>query len=373
LVRVAIDARLLAYQQAGTATYIRGILAGLAQLDHQPDVTAVTSCKKPNDDSLRAVNRITSLTPCHHRYERWSLGLELAALAVDVVHSPDFIPPHRLGRRWARVITVHDLAFLKRPELVTPASRAYYGQVFAAARVADRIIAVSKATRDDLLELVSESIEPKIAVIPEGVGSCFRPIDRPVALEQVRDRFGIERPFILFVGTIEPRKNLPTLLEAFRKLQATTGSESIDLVLAGARGWLADEVERLAGSFAGAVRLVGRVTTAELVALYNAALALTMVSFDEGFGLPAVEAMACGTPVIVSRVGSLPEVVGDAGIFVDPGDADEIHGQLQRLVGDPGLRHDLADRGRRRAATFQWKLVAERTARVYAEAAACAS
>jgi glycosyltransferase involved in cell wall biosynthesis len=373
LVRVAIDARLLAYQQAGTASYIRGILTGLGRLADAPEVTVVASRRRPDDESFSEIGRFLSVTPCHHRYERWSLGLELATLAVDVVHSPDFIPPRRFGRHWARVITVHDLAFLKQPELVTPESRAYYGQVFTATRVADRIIAVSRATRDDLLDLVSESLESKIAVIPEGVNSCFQPIERTAAREQVRDRFGVERPYILFVGTIEPRKNLPTLLEAFRKLQASMGTGSVELVLAGARGWLADEVEDLARSFGGSVRLVGRVTTPELVALYNAALVLTLVSLDEGFGLPAIEAMACGTPVLATRVGALPEIVGDTGLLVDPRDVDAIHEQLRCLVGDSNLRQSLANRGRLRAAGYQWRAVAERTLRIYSEAAACAS
>jgi glycosyltransferase involved in cell wall biosynthesis len=372
-VRVAIDARLLAYQQAGTATYIRGILSGLRQLDDAPELTVVVSPKHLTDGSFADNRRVVSYTPCHHRLERWSLGLELAALPVDVVHSPDYIPPRRLGRRWGRVITVHDLAFLKWPELLTPPSRAYYGQVFAAARAADRIIAVSEATRDDLLDLVSESISPKITVIPEGVGAQFRPVERTAAQEQVRRCFGIERPFFLFVGTTEPRKNLARLLQAFSNMRHVDEYAGIDLVLAGAPGWLDDDVDRLSRSLGDAVHRLGRVSASELVALYNAALALTLVSIDEGFGLPAVEAMACGTPVIVSRVGALPEVVGDAGLFVEPGEVDSIGNQLRRIIDDTSLHHDLAKRGLCRAASYQWTAVATRTARVYAEAAACAS
>jgi glycosyltransferase involved in cell wall biosynthesis len=368
---VAIDARLLAYQQAGTATYIRGIIAGLQELVGGPDLVVVSSRK---DHAAPAPGRqVISWTPCHHRFERWTLGLELAPLNVDVVHSPDFIPPCRFGRRWARVITVHDLGFLKWPELVTPPSRRYYSQIFGAVREADRIVAVSRSTREDLLDLVSESIDHKIAVIPEGVDPWFQPIERSTARERVGQRFQIDRPFFLFVGTIEPRKNLPILLRAFDRFRGNASGREYDLVIAGSRGWLDGELDEALKTYGTSVRLLGRVSVDDLVVLYNASLALVLVSLYEGFGLPAAEAMACATPVIAAKTGSLPEVVGDAGLLVDPRDPDSIVDALHRIAEDASLREDLAARGVLRSASFRWKAVAEQTARAYREAAACVS
>ncbi len=370
--RVAIDARLLAYQQAGTATYLRGVLAGMREVATAPNFLVVSSRKSPKFNEISDWPRHVAWTPCHHRFERLTLGIELASLNVDVVHSPDFIPPYRFGRRWARVITVHDLAFLRWPELITAESRRYYGQIFDAVKVADRIIAVSEATRRDLLDRVSSTIGTRVVVIPEGVGNTFASSDKTIAFSFVRERFDVVRPFFLFVGTVEPRKNLPKLVRAFARHVKGHGHE-VDLVLAGSRGWLDAEFNATLGEAGGSVHVLGRVTETELVALYNAALALVLVSQYEGFGLPALEAMACGCPTIVSNTGSLPEIVDGAGLLVDPGDEEAIGAAMNRLLADDSLRRDLTERGIKQASRFRWKTVAEQTAKVYEQAAACAS
>lgn len=371
--RVAIDARLLAYQQAGTATYIRGILSGLQATDDLAQgVVVLVSHKDRQADSLGPIARRRVWTPCHHRWERWALGLELAPLAVEVVHSPDFIPPARLGRRWARVITVHDLAFLRFPEVLTAASQRYYGQIHRAVREAERIIAVSEATGRDLQTLTGVLPE-KVVVIPEGVDPAFGPRDPAVASQHVRARFGLDGPFFLFVGTLEPRKNLRRLIQAFALLQRRGGAVGLQLVLAGRRGWLADDLETLAAPLGDRVRFLGGVTREDLVMLYNASIALVLVSIYEGFGLPALEAMACGRATLVSDAGSLPEVVGDAGLVVPADDVEAIAAGLERLWLDLSLRQVLGERGRRRAEQFDWLSVARRTYDVYRQAAACVS
>jgi glycosyltransferase involved in cell wall biosynthesis len=312
-------------------------------------------------------------SPCHHRWERWTLGLELAALSVHVVHSPDFIPPLRFGRRWARVITIHDLAFLRFPELLTPESRRYYAHIFQAVAEAERIIAVSEATRRDLLELIRPSLAPKIVVVPEGVHPRFKPIDREHARQYVAQRFGIDRPFFLFVGTQEPRKNLPRLVRAFALFDGQTGHDQVDLVLAGGRGWLADDLDDAVRSLGEAVHRLGRVADEDLVELYNAAIALVFVSLYEGFGLPVLEAMACGRPVVLADRGALPELAGDSGILVDPLDELAIAESLDRIWQDEELRAELGARARRRAASYDWATAARETAEVYKQAAACVS
>lgn len=371
MARVAIDARLLAYQRAGTATYIRGLLGGLRR-NGRDDILVVASRHDRERQGLGRP-RVEAWTPAHHRWERWTLGLELAAAPIDVLHSPDFIPPRRFGRRWARVITVHDLAFARWPDLTTPESRRYYGQIDRAVADADRVIAVSETTRRDLLELIDRSAAPRIAVIPEGVEDVYRPFDRTRAAERVRARHGLEGPFFLFVGTIEPRKNLARLFEGFRRFAERAGARAPSLVLAGSRGWLDAEIDAAAAPLGGLVRFLGRVEQLDLVRLYNAAVAVVLVSVYEGFGLPALEAMACATPVLVSNCSSLPEVVGDAGFYVQPDDVDSIADGLQQIWEDPEARRARGERGRARANDFTWDAVARRTSEEYARAVACAS
>ena len=370
MVRVAIDARLLAYQSAGTATYIRGLISGF-QGSKSVDVLALRSRKDGDPDGLANLPMQSVWTPCHHRWERWAFGLELAGLNVDVVHSPDFIAPARLVRRWARVVTVHDLAFLRFPEFLTPNSLQYYQQIHRSVAEAERIISVSEATRRDLLELTT-ALPTKIVVVPEGVNPAFRPISEDEAAKQVLRRFGIARPYFLFVGTLEPRKNLGSLLEAFRRFRATCNAVEPLLVLAGSRGWLTEDLDRPIGQLGDSVRLLGRVSDEDLVPLYNAALALALVSHYEGFGLPPLEAMACGRPTLVSNVASLPEVVGEAGIIVAPDDVDAMSDALRELWQDSTLRQELGRRALRRASSFNWRIVARKTEQVYLEAAACA-
>jgi glycosyltransferase involved in cell wall biosynthesis len=371
--RVAIDARLLAYQSAGTSTYIRGIVHGLRAAEPDLDLLAIASRKDQDPTSLGATPRRLAWTPCHHRWERWTLGIELANLSADVLHSPDFIPPARLGRRWARVITVHDLAFLRYPELLTPASRRYYQQTARATAEAERIIAVSESTRADLLSAISPALDPKISVIPEGVDPSFEPGSRADAVRTVRDHFGISTSYFLFVGTIEPRKNLPRLIRAFQAFRAAPSRPDVCLVIAGSPGWLSEESDRALAEAGPAVKRVGRVDQNELIALLRGALALLLVSLYEGFGLPVLEAMACGTPVLAANLGALPELVGDAGLLVAPEDETEIASGLARLWDDPAARERWASRGLERARRYRWPVVARQTAEVYRQAAACAS
>lgn len=371
MLRVAIDARLLAYQSAGTATYIRGILRGLEQLNRSSDVVVLASRKDRDLEQLGGFARRIVWTPCHHRLERWTLGLELATVPVDVVHSPDFIPPARLGRRWKRVVTVHDLAFLRFPDLLTAESRRYYGQIFRAVDEAERIIAVSEATRRDLLDL-ARARDEKVAVVPEGVGSEFVPLDRTTAAERVAERFGISSPYFLFVGTIEPRKNLKRLIQAFVAFRERTGPAGPLLVLAGRRGWLSDDLDAVAEKAGDGLRILGPVRQEDLVVLYNASLALVLVSLYEGFGLPVLEAMACGQATLVADNSSLREVAGNAGLPVAATDVDAIAYALGRLWEDEALRRELGEQGRRRASQFSWLTAAQRTLDVYRQAA-CAS
>ena len=244
------------------------------------------------------------------------MGAEVARLGLDLLHTTDFIPPAWGYRR--SLITVHDLNFLYYPQFLTAHSHRYYNQQIEwAVRRADRVLADSYATRSDLVSLLGVPAD-KVTVVHLAADPAFRPLPEAQA-RQVAARYSLPPGYLLFVGTLEPRKNLPGLLEAYRQL-LDGNVTSAPLVLVGGKGWLYDEIfERVqALRLAQHVHFLHDVPDTDLPALYNAASVLTTPSFYEGFGLPALEAMACGTPVVVADRASLPEIVGEAGLLVNP-------------------------------------------------------
>ncbi|MCL4459983.1 MAG: glycosyltransferase family 4 protein [Chloroflexi bacterium] len=369
--RVGIDARLVRYRPGGISTYILGLLKGLANIATtiEPIVLQSARDRRPLFPAA-AFKRSFLWTPCHHRLEQFLLPLELIPLGLDILHSPDFIPPFR--RRCKSVITVHDLAFLHYPQLLTAESKRYYGQIRQAVESAEGIIAVSESTKRDLREQLGVP-ETKITVIYEAADAIFRSIvDAEQVCSELWSRFRLKDAFFLFVGTLEPRKNLPTLLRAYELLRRQQGAGTSlrqlpSLVIAGARGWLYEEIFALVQTLQleKSVIFVGAVTADDLLYLYNGALALIMPSLYEGFGLPALEAMSCGTAVIVSNCSSLPEVVGEAAVQVDPNDFEQLALVMQRLLVDNALRADLQRKGLERAKQFSWEQTARQTLEVY--------
>jgi glycosyltransferase involved in cell wall biosynthesis len=366
--RVGIDARLVYYSQAGIGQYILHLVNGLAKIDTENAYVLLQS-RKDDTTILEKPNfrRVSLWTPSHHRLERYSLNVELMRLGLDVLHSPDFIPPYRPSCR--SVITVHDLAFLLYPHFLTKESARYYGHIDDAVRWTDHIIAVSQSTKNDTIQHLGVP-EDKITVVHEAASSIFRPIDRAEARKQVRDRHGIDAPFVLFVSTIEPRKNVPTLMRAIWQL-VECYKDDVHIVLAGGKGWLYEDAFAVVDELHmdGRAHFVGRVSSEDLLYLYNAAEFLAHPAFYEGFGLPPLEAMACGLPVIVSNVSSLPEVVGDAGLLIDPHDIDELTVAMWRVLNDQELRQEMVEKGLRQAARFSWERAARETLEIYRLAA----
>lgn len=366
--RIGIDARLVFYHNAGIGQYILRLTQALAQINREDQFTIFKSRKDKTQIVTQANFKTERLwTPSHHPLERLALSAELLPFSLDVLHSPDFIPPRYT--RCPAVITVHDLAFLKYPRFLTRSSARYYGQVDLAARQANHIIAVSESTKRDTVQMLGVP-ENKITVIYEAAHPLFVPINDPVQLAHVRERHRLPENFVLFVGTIEPRKNLPILLRALRHLRDRYKSDAV-LAIAGNRGWLYEQVDQVVTelNLADAVRFLGGVPNEELVYLYNAAKLFVLPSFYEGFGLPPLEAMACGTPVIVSNVSSLPEVVGDAGMLIDPEDVEALAVAMWRVLSDEKLRDEMRTKGLKRAATFSWKRAAQETLQVYRQVA----
>jgi glycosyltransferase involved in cell wall biosynthesis len=284
-------------------------------------------------------------------------------LHLDVLHAPVNVGP--LLRTCPTVVTIHDLSFILYPELFRPFNRVYQ-QRFARWTVdhAAAIIAVSSSTRDDLVRLMG--VPPgRVAVVPNGVGEEMQPLD-PALVAAHRARHGLPDRLILFVGTLEPRKNVLTLLEAFACLCGRPGF-SHHLAIVGGKGWYYGEIDGAVERLGLRERVIfaGFVPQEELPLWYNTADLFVYPSLYEGFGLPPLEAMACGTPVVVSNVSALPEVVGEAGLRVPPLDAEALAAAIEAVLGAPEQHSALRAAGLQRAATFSWRETARRTSQVY--------
>jgi glycosyltransferase involved in cell wall biosynthesis len=283
---------------------------------------------------------------------------------LDLFHGTvNVVPP---GLPCPSVVTIHDLAFLRYPEQVTAKRYQYLSRTIrSSVKRAAQILSVSEATKRDIVELLS--VEPeKIAVTPLGVDERFRRIDE-AALSHFREQAGIERPFMLFVGTLEPRKNLPRLVEAFTLIASNVPH---DLVVIGPEGWLTSEIHESAARLLdrGRIQFRGFVPDGQLPAWYSACDLFAYPSLYEGFGLPPLEAMACGAPVLTSSISSLPEVVGDAAQTVDPLDSQAISAGMLNVLSDANLRDDLRRRGPEQAKRFTWHRTAALTVEAYREA-----
>ena len=362
--RVGIDARLVYYRQAGISQYTLRLLDELSHIAPDDEFVILQSCRDRSKLVEQANFHKRSLwTPPHHRLEQFLLPLELAMIDLDVLHSPDFIPPFR--RNCRSVITIHDLNFLLYPHFLTRQSASYYGQIDQAVRECDHIIAVSESTKQDIVRLTGAP-ESKITVVYEAANPIYRPVRDEAFLQEVKARLGVQRDYVLFVSTIEPRKNVPTLLLAFRQLLENYHAD-VSLLLAGEKGWLSEEVFSLVEKLdlRERVQFLGRVSPNDLLGLYNAAKLLIHPALYEGFGLPPLEAMACGTPVIVANTSSLPEVVGDAALLVDPTDPDGMAVALWRVLSDDATRRQMSEKGLRRARRFSWKKAALETLDIY--------
>lgn len=361
---VGIDARLVYHTRAGIGEYTLRLTQALAVAYPQDQFCLLQDWRQSN--GLIRANNVTispSRVPSHHRLEQILLPWVVRRLNCDVFHSPDFIPP--LHRRGNSVITIHDLAFLIYPQFVTKEAARYYGQIDHAVRHADHIIAVSNSTKNDLVRMLGVP-EDHITVIYEAADPRMRPMPHDEALQRVQALYNVPDDFVLFVSTIEPRKNIGALLRAYRRLRDDYKLTPA-LVLAGSRGWLSDDVYDLVTrlDLTDSTHFLGRVESHDLPYLYNAARTLVHPAFYEGFGLTPLEAMACGTPVIVSNVSSLPEVVGDAALLIDPAQDEEITVALWRVLTDDALAASMREKGLQRAASFSWERAAHQTMAVY--------
>lgn len=286
-------------------------------------------------------------------------------LPLDLLHDPTGSMLFARRPNCRSVLTIHDLSSLTMPEVNRRGWLAHRLFGRRVCRHVDRIIAISEHTKRDLLHY-HRVPEEKIRVVPNGLSARFQP-PTPGDVARVRDRWTGGRPFLLFVGVLQPRKNIPALLRAY----AAARAQGLDrpLVIAGGKGWGYEPIFALVEELKlhDAVIFTGRVDDTELPALYGAAEVFVFPSLYEGFGWPPLEAMASGTPVICSNASSLPEVVGDAAILVEPNDIAGITAQLLRVTGDVSLQTELRTRGLQRAALFSWERCAAQVWQVYRE------
>jgi glycosyltransferase involved in cell wall biosynthesis len=368
---IAIDAHAVGTNLAGNETYISNLIEALAEIDTANRYTLfVTRREAVERFHNRWPNFIVRRTLPHTPLIRIpvTLSAELRRRPVDLLHVQYTAPPLA---PCAVVPTIHDLAFEHLPETFKRRSWMQLRlTVRRTARLASHIITVSEFSRRDLIE--TYRIEPeRITVTPEAAPNHFAPasVDE---IERVRARYKIPGDYILAVGSIQPRKNLSRLLAAYAGLlSARPGAKLPPLVLVGKRAWLYSETLRTVGELGleSKVIFTGYVPEADLPPLYTGALCFVYPSFFEGFGLPPLEAMKCGAPVIAGDRTSLPEVVGPAGLLVDPFDIQAIGDAIGRLVNDAALRQDLRERGLKQASRFDWRETARLTLKAYERAA----
>jgi len=366
--RVGLNAHLLSltatYRGAGLSRYIAGLIAHLPRADSSLDYVAFVGDERV---SAPGWERHVSLWHTANPAQRilWEQGAQSWAArraGLDLLHVPVYVGPP--VSPCPLVVTVHDLSFYLYPDLFRRGRRVYLQHLTRqTVQRARAIIAVSASTRADLVRILNVSPD-RVCVIPNGLDESMKPLPS----EQVgawRRLRGLPDHFVLFVGTLEPRKNLPLLLGAYARLDRTAPP----LVIAGGRGWYYDEVYASVKRLGLDKKVIfpGFVPQEELVYWYNAAEVFVYPSIYEGFGWPPLEAMACGTPVIVSRSSSLPEVVGEAGIMVDPYDEQGLSEQIAALLAEPERRCMWGARGLSRARAYSWQATAHQTARLYHE------
>lgn len=375
--RIAIDySPAITSPGTGIGRYTSDLTKALLQLAPEDGFT-LYSCKPPSREAAfplpaqasAASHLRTRVLPMGMNTFLWQrvrapLPLELFTGRADILHGTNFTLPPTAGMK--RIVTVHDLSFLTHPESAAPGIAEMYSRIVPRSLAsANHIIAVSQHTADDLIALLGVARE-KISVIYLGVDPRFSPVREPAQLAALDACLGLQHPLVLAVSTIEPRKNFPALIAAFASARLQPGGPRM-LAISGRKGWLYDETFAAAKKYAveDVVRFLDFVPDADLATLYSTADVLAMPSIDEGFGLPAVEAMACGTPVVVSTAGALPEVVGDAGVCADVMADGALVDALVRVTADAAMREVLVARGLERARNFTWARTARGVLDVY--------
>lgn len=365
---IGIEYTAALHQSAGIGRYVRNLTARLVSQYSQADwklfaagTPADTTSPFPNTDLITSPISERNHERMWYRL-RLPFPIEWWTGDLDLFHATDFnLPPTKAHTK--TILTIHDLAYEVYPQLTMPGMLNYLQRVVP--RVvyeADHVIAVSESTMADLYNLYGVPLE-RMSVVPHGVEERFSPEAEPGEVSRLRESYGLsDKPIILTVGTLQPRKNHLRLVQAFKTL-----ARDYTLVIAGGFGWdyqvVLDEVSAL--GIDHAVQFIGFVADEDLPALYRMATLFVFPSLYEGFGLPVLEAMACGTPVIASNTSSLPEIAGNAALLIDPLDTGALVNAMRNALDDSALRADLRRSGLAQAAYFPWDYAAQATWEIY--------
>ena len=365
--RIAFDARKL--HDFGIGTYIRNVLRGLARLDQRteyillcrPEDAEVAGELGPNFRAVPESARPYSIG------EQFRIPLSLVRERAHLLHEPHYVLPP--ATRCRAVVTIHDCIHLMFPQYLPGAMAYYYARasMWSAVRKADHILTVSETSKRDILKFFDIPPE-KVAVIYNAIDERFLSEPDEEQMDRIRQRYQLDHPFLLYVGNIKPHKNLGRLIEAFARARSR-GLEDLRLVIVG------DQISKYPPLRQAVhrhrldkeVRFLGFQPYDTLSVFYRLSRAFVFPSLYEGFGLPPLEAMAAGTPVVTSNVSSLPEVVGDAAVLIDPMDAGAIADAMARVLGDAALRAELIRRGHERVTTFSWERSVARVREVYVD------
>jgi glycosyltransferase involved in cell wall biosynthesis len=366
--RIGIDASALPPNPVGAGNYIIQLVRTLATLEteHRFTVFAQQSGRELIGDLPQHVTWVVvpNMRPAIRLlWEQARLPVLVKHSAVDLLHSLHYTRPAVLP--CTSVVTFHDMTFFLFPELHTRAKRIFFPfAIRQSARHADALIAVSENTRRDAIRILGIPAQ-RIFTTPLGISEAFRPIEDPALLQDGRQRYQLPEKFILYVGLIEPRKNIPLLLKAYNRL--VSQGDPPALVLVGRLGWMHEQVYQLVEQLElkDKVHFKGYIPAQNLPIVYNLAQLFVYPSTYEGFGFPPLEAMACGTPVITTATSAMLDNIGDAGLLTPPKDEIALTQAIQTLLSDHSLRDRLSVAGRLRAAEFTWKRTAMETLKVY--------
>ncbi len=366
--RIAIDARKL--RDYGIGTYVRNLLRHLSRIDATTEY--VVLCRPADCDIVEELGEnfraVAEPSPAYSIREQITIPMDLRRERVDLFHAPHYVLPPLTPCR--SIVTIHDCIHLRFPQYLPNRLGYAYARssLWIAAHRSARILTVSEASKRDILRYFRVP-ERKIAVIHNAIDERFGEIPTAEETERVQERYQLNEPFVLYAGNIKPHKNLERLIEAFFALRHRGGFEDVKLLIIG------DEISKYATLRRAVhryklhkhVRFFGFVPDRTLAILYRLAKVFVFPSLYEGFGLPPLEAMASGTPVITSNVSSLPEVVGDAALLIDPYEPDALADAMGRVLTDTALQEDLRRRGYARVREFSWERSVARVREIYAE------
>lgn len=373
--KIAIDIRIWNNKPSGVGFYLRNLLAGLQVADSQNEYILIATRGSDLGGLVFPKNTTifwSAFSPEQHPvadvWGHYFLPGKLSRLAADLFHGPAFFAPFGKSN-FPGIVTIHDLAAFRFPETLPRKFAAYLRWlVRRVVRKVDHVIAVSENTKNDLVQLLKTPPE-KITVIYEAVDPVFQPPKDVTGLaDKITQKFQIQKKYLLYVGTVEPRKNLINLFKAFQQIAGKLGDE-YQLVVCGQKGWLANPIydfvrdERMDEQ----IKFLGYVSSADLPLLYQGAAALVYPSLYEGFGLPPLEAMTCGIPVIGSQNSAISEVVSDAGLLVSATDAGQLAAAMLEIVQNEALRRQLSQRSLARAQQFSWQRAARETLALYSK------